>query len=208
MKVDRRAIVDAALDLLNEVGLDALSTRLLAERLQVRQPALYWHFRNRQALLDAMNREMLARGHTCRMPAPGQDWRSFLLENTRSFRRALVAYRDGGRVHAGTEVDPDDLGRFEAQLRYFMEAGMSAAFAMELLASLGRYALGCVMDEQADVSHGRERGVTPQEAADYPLLHEAMSRLRDGGHEAQFESGLALLIAGAEAKFAVQGQGR
>lgn len=208
MKVDRKAIVDAALDLLNEVGLDAFSTRLLAERLQVRQPALYWHFRNRRALLDAMNREMLARAHTCRMPAPRQDWRSFLVENTRSFRRALIAYRDGGRVHAGTGVDRDDLDRFEAQLRYFMEAGMSAAFAMELLASLGRYALGCVLDEQADGPDGQERGVPPSQAADYPLLHEALSHLRDGGHEAQFESGLALLIAGAEAKFAAKGQAR
>ncbi len=51
MKVDRTRIVEEALKLLNEVGVDALSTRLLAERLQVRQPALYWHFKNKQGLL-------------------------------------------------------------------------------------------------------------------------------------------------------------
>ena len=41
MKVDRRRIIDTALELLNEVGVDALSTRLIAQRLNVQQPALY-----------------------------------------------------------------------------------------------------------------------------------------------------------------------
>ncbi|HEY8310696.1 MAG TPA: TetR family transcriptional regulator, partial [Gemmatimonadaceae bacterium] len=36
-------IVRSALDLLNEVGLDAFTTRRLAERLGVKQPAIYWH---------------------------------------------------------------------------------------------------------------------------------------------------------------------
>ena len=63
MKLDKAQIVDEALGLLNEVGIDALSTRLLAQRLKVQQPALYWHFRNKRALLDAMNEEILRRGH-------------------------------------------------------------------------------------------------------------------------------------------------
>ena len=60
MRLDRERIVDAAMALLDEVGLDAFSTRALAARLGVRQPALYWHFRNRRALLEAMNARMIA----------------------------------------------------------------------------------------------------------------------------------------------------
>ena len=59
MKLDRDVILQAALSLLDEVGMDKLSTRLLAERLGVQQPALYWHFKNKRALLDAMNGEIL-----------------------------------------------------------------------------------------------------------------------------------------------------
>jgi TetR/AcrR family tetracycline transcriptional repressor len=58
MKVDRQGILDTALELLNEVGIDALSTRAIAQRLGVQQPALYWHFKNKRALLDAMNGEI------------------------------------------------------------------------------------------------------------------------------------------------------
>ena len=53
MKIDRARIVDEALQLLNEIGMDEFTTRELARRLGVRQPALYWHFASKRALLDA-----------------------------------------------------------------------------------------------------------------------------------------------------------
>ena len=54
MPIDRDRIVEEALQLLNEVGIDKLSTRKLAERLGVQQPALYWHFKNRDDLVRAL----------------------------------------------------------------------------------------------------------------------------------------------------------
>lgn len=53
-KLNREAVIAAALDLLDEVGLDAISTRQLAKRLGVEQPSLYWHFRKKEDLLAAM----------------------------------------------------------------------------------------------------------------------------------------------------------
>ncbi len=142
MKVDRQRIVAAALDLLNEVGVDGLTTRALARRLGVQQPALYWHFRSKRALLEALNLEILARGHDVRHPHPDQDWRDFLRSNAHSFRRALLAYRDGARVHAGTEADPGALPQIEDQLAFLAAAGFAPALAMEVLAAIGRYTLG------------------------------------------------------------------
>ncbi|WP_253822636.1 TetR family transcriptional regulator, partial [Salmonella enterica] len=59
-KLQPNTVIRAALDLLNEVGVDGLTTRKLAERLGVQQPALYWHFRNKRALLDALAEATLA----------------------------------------------------------------------------------------------------------------------------------------------------
>ena len=50
----KAAIVQAALDLLDEAGMDGLTVRALASRLGVQAPALYWHVRSKQALLDEM----------------------------------------------------------------------------------------------------------------------------------------------------------
>jgi len=50
----RTRIVDAALALLDAEGLDALSTRRLAQDLGIRGPTLYHYFANKRALLDAL----------------------------------------------------------------------------------------------------------------------------------------------------------
>nr|UYM36071.1 TetR [Cloning vector pSW213-T7] len=90
-KLQPNTVIRAALDLLNEVGVDGLTTRKLAERLGVQQPALYWHFRNKRALLDALAEAMLAENHTHSVPRADDDWRSFLIGNARSFRQAPFA---------------------------------------------------------------------------------------------------------------------
>lgn len=41
-KLQREAVIRTALELLNDVGMEGLTTRRLAERLGVQQPALYW----------------------------------------------------------------------------------------------------------------------------------------------------------------------
>jgi len=50
--LERDLVVNTALKLLDEVGLDGLTLRKLAAELGVQAPALYWHFKNKQALLD------------------------------------------------------------------------------------------------------------------------------------------------------------
>ncbi len=202
MKVDRRRILDTALELLNAVGVDALSTRAIAQRLGVRQPALYWHFKSKRALLDAMNVEILARGHARSQPMPGEDWKIFLRENGRSFRQALLAYRDGARVHAGTEADPQNLEHVEAQVAFLVAAGFPVGQAMEVLVAVSRYVVGCVLEEQAepfDPAAEADAETLDEAAQAYPLLAQAIAVYRESGYQLMFERGLDLFIDGAAA---------
>ena len=116
-KLQREAVIRTALELLNDVGMEGLTTRRLAERLGVQQPALYWHFKNKRALLDALAEAMLTINHTHSTPRDDDDWRSFLKGNACSFRRALLAYRDGARIHAGTRPAAPQMEKADAQLR-------------------------------------------------------------------------------------------
>ena len=201
MKLDNEVILEAALALLDEVGMDKLSTRLLAERLGVQQPALYWHFKNKRALLDAMNGEILRRAHERRLPLPDESWETFLRENARSFRRALLARRDGARLHAGTEPDPGDLEMVEAQLAAVVSRGMPATQAMTLLIALGRYTVGCVLEEQAAPPDAAIRQQTlDAAAASRPLLAAAFASYREAGPDAMFEIGVDLMLEGAKAR--------
>ncbi len=149
---------------MNEVGVDGLTTRKLAERLGVQQPALYWHFRNKRALLDALAEAMLAENHTHSVPRADDDWRSFLIGNARSFRQALLAYRDGARIHAGTRPGAPQMETADAQLRFLCEAGFSAGDAVNALMTISYFTVGAVLEEQAGDSDAGERGGTVEQA--------------------------------------------
>ena len=74
--LDRARVADTALKLLNEVGLDGLTLRAIAKELDVKAPALYWHFKDKQALLDEMATEMFRRmiaGAASTPPTPGRN---------------------------------------------------------------------------------------------------------------------------------------
>jgi len=208
MAMDRERIVDEALALLNEVGIDKLSTRKLAERLGVQQPALYWHFKNKSALLDAVNSAMLARYHTNR-PQPGQDWVEFTYANARSIRSTLLAVRDGARLTAGTRPSTAEFADTEAVLQLYVDAGFSASEAFGIAISITRYVVGYVLEEQGERerdlldSDADTQGDPMAEVAPYPLLSEALRSLVNLGTintEQVFESGLTDMVEGMQVR--------
>ncbi|WP_066950116.1 TetR/AcrR family transcriptional regulator C-terminal domain-containing protein [Microtetraspora fusca] len=188
-RLDRATIVSTALDLIDESGLDAFTTRRLADRLQVQQPALYWHFPGKTALLEALADELLVRGHTASLPEPGDTWRSFLDRNARSFRAALSAVRDGARIHAGTR--PRGAGRdtAERQVAFLVSEGFDARDAVYALIAISRYTVGVVLEEQA-----------ADESAELDPAPGPLSGLLDAvaaaGPDAEFDFGLAALLDG------------
>lgn len=208
MAIDRDRIVDEALALLNEVGMDKLTTRKLAERLGVQQPALYWHFRNKSALLDAVNSAMLARYHTHRLPAPGQDWIDFTLATARSMRRTLLSVRDGARIAAGTRPSSADFADAERQLQLYVDAGFSAEEALQISISVARYVVGYVLEEQGERARMEEEveshGDIDAELAAFPILREAFRSLEKAGtiNTGQaFERGLWYMVEGMKQRF-------
>ncbi|WP_316311217.1 TetR family transcriptional regulator, partial [Clavibacter michiganensis] len=100
--LDRRRVADTALKLLNEVGLDGLTLRAIAKELDVKAPALYWHFKDKQALLDEMATEMYRRMVAGTPLDPGDTWQERLLKSNRGLRAALLGYRDGAKVFSGS----------------------------------------------------------------------------------------------------------
>ena len=203
MAIEREKILEAALALLNEVGLDQFSTRRLAERLGVQQPALYWHFRNKSELLDALNGLMLARYHANRLPSPGDRWDDFTFAYARSFRRALLTVRNGARLNAGTRPTTREFADAEQQLCLYVDAGFTAEEALAVAIAVSRYVVGFVLEEQDEREAGEQEwgGADPmEEVARFPVLSEALKPLLAAGTintEAVFEAGLGYFVAGA-----------
>lgn len=192
MKLDKDRLLAEALALCNEAGLEGLTTRALALRLGVKQPALYWHFRDRRALLDAMNAAIMAPFLEAPAPPPGTPWQEQLMALGQGMRQALLSCREGARIHAGTRADRSLL---DQQITLLTAAGLPVEVAIRLLVAIGRLVVGWVLEEQAEGS------IPPEAAAGSPAA-AALTVMAEIGEAGAFTSGLRFLIAGAEAELA------
>jgi TetR/AcrR family tetracycline transcriptional repressor len=210
--MDRDAIVNAALDLLDETGLDGLTVRRLAERLNVKNPALYWHFPSKRALLDEMAQMLQAR-QDLGPPRAGESWRQWLTRQGRERRQVLLSRRDAARLVAGTRAGPALVEKFEAALTALVRAGFTPGQALHAVATITRYVNGFVLDEQAMAEHAAGRGQSADRAG--PAAHGAPHRPpagpvpstptlaaaieEAGDSDTAFEEGLRILVAGIAA---------
>jgi TetR/AcrR family transcriptional regulator, tetracycline repressor protein len=207
--LDRRRVAGTALRLLNEVGLDGLTLRAIANELDVKAPALYWHFKDKQALLDEMATEMYRRMTAGVALDAADTWQERLLKTGRGLRAALLGYRDGARVYSGSRFTGTDHAReLEANLRLLTEAGFTLAQAVDAGRTTTMYTLGFVTEEQGvrPLPGERREGYDLAERArllsGFPLAAEAGKLLFDD-YDRQFEEGLALVIAGIEARYGI-----
>ncbi|POX59378.1 TetR family transcriptional regulator [Streptomyces sp. Ru62] len=207
--LDRARVADTALRLLNEVGLDGLTLRAIARELDVKAPALYWHFKDKQALLDEMATEMYRRMVAGAVLDPADTWRERLLKTQRGLRAALLGYRDGAKVFSGSRFTGTEHAReLEANLRVLTDAGLSLAQAVGAGRAVHAYTLGFVTEEQGvrPLPGERREGYDIEERArrmaGFPLAAEAGKLLFDD-YDRQFEEGLALVVAGIGARYGI-----
>jgi TetR/AcrR family transcriptional regulator, tetracycline repressor protein len=147
----KAAIVAAALDALDETGLDGLTVRVVAARLGVQPPALYWHFASKQDLIDEMAtqiwRQVTAELKT--LPV-GTGWDEAMTAFARITRQALLSRRDGAKMVSGTYLtDASLLGEQEAGLESMLAQGFTVATATEAYQLLYSFIIGFCIEEQA-----------------------------------------------------------
>ena len=93
--VNRAGLAEAALELVQKEGLDALTMRTLAERTGVKAASLYWHVRDRDELLELVADALLAQVPA---PSPSSDRRQQSLSLCMAAGATVAAQRDGDRI--------------------------------------------------------------------------------------------------------------
>jgi TetR/AcrR family tetracycline transcriptional repressor len=140
-------VLDGAMVVLEEEGLDGLTMRRVATHLGVQAGALYWHFANKSALLDAMADRVVAGVGD---PLPPGPWDEALVAFAQRLRAALLSHRDGARVMAGTYVTgPNTLMTGRTSVELLLGAGFPAPRAASATIALGHYVIGHTIEEQA-----------------------------------------------------------
>jgi len=190
----RRLTIDvityAAVGLLDEVGLDDLSTRRLAARLDVQSPTLYWHVKNKAALLDLVAEAICADAFDIDATAP---WRDQLTSGLRQFRALLTAHRDAAALLRARPPGPARLAHIETTVGILLEAGFSPDDAAAISRLLAAHVLDSVPARQPG-----DPGPVIARMADYPNLARvgpAFGRLSDSD---LFELGVEVILDGLE----------
>src|SRR5574343_174440 len=129
-QLDPERWVDEAIDVLAKEGVTGLRVEVLAKRCGVTKGSFYWHFKDRQALLDAVllrwqeGRIRDIEKTTSVSPGKERDQLHFAIE-------VYGAVRDRARhdAHAARIVEAVDLYRLDCTRKLFVAAGMSDAEA-------------------------------------------------------------------------------
>lgn len=200
-RIQRDQVIQAALDLLDQDGLEGLTLRKLAQALHIQAPSLYWHFDSKQALIDGMADALLQ--DVAIDLADGQPWERCIGQIAGELRQALLARRDGARVFAGTYVVTDNVLRTsEALISAFIDAGADTQLASTCSFSVTYYVLGFVMEEQA-LGPGSSLDLVSRKQAfvelarqKYPNNWRASDAIFSADFSERFRVGLDLMIDG------------
>ena len=208
--LDQPQVVRAALALLDEVGLDALTMRRLAERLGVKAASLYRHVKNKDELLVLLGDEISGEIPFARSTG---SWREQLTEMARNVRRGLLAHRDAARLLAVTPpFGPRRLRHIEAVLRSLRAAGLSPRDAVRTAYHFNNFVTEFAADEARFAAFAAAPGSSRKKtfaqarkvfkslpAADYPTLVELADELSADDADGLFQFGLDILLRGLEA---------
>ncbi len=206
MKLDAEAIGAAALELLDDAGLDGLTMRKVATALNVQAPALYWHVQNKQELLDMMARAVFVDAVSgVEAPRRGVSWADWVAELAGRLRTAMLRHRDGGRLLAGTNVSDDSMWRTtELTLRTLEDAGFTVVDAGRVFPIVLHYTIGFVIEEQArtGVDYADNPYTQIEQVVDaerYPRTAQMVIGQATAEPDAEFGHGLRVILAGVRA---------
>jgi TetR/AcrR family transcriptional regulator, tetracycline repressor protein len=200
-------IVEAGLDVLDEAGIDRLTVRAVAERLGVQAPALYWHVRGKQELLDEMATEIWRQvaAELAALPE-ATPWPDGMRAFAASTRRILLSHRDGAKVFSGTYLtDPELLRAQESPLAWMLAQGFSLRDVMRAYSLLYSFVVGFCIEEQSvrqaqqagDDRYSLDRRAERLAGADTPLVLQAGPEIF-GDPDARFADLVGVLIDAAD----------
>ena len=209
--LDSDRIVEAALGLLDEIGLTGLSMRRLADRLGIQAATLYWYIRDKHELLSLLAEAICAE---IQPPDPHAPWRARVETLMWEYRRVLLLHRDAAHVLAATlPAGSHRLRLVELTLGAMLAAGFEGWIASRAGRLLVDYATGFVQEEYVTAARPspttadqgpranntvRLPTIAEVSAQSYPNITALGPYLVDRDGDARFRFGLGVILDGLE----------
>jgi AcrR family transcriptional regulator len=199
-------VLQAAMTLADQGGLESLSMRKLGQELGVEAMALYYHFANKDQVLDGMVDLVFKEVD---LPDTGSDWRAAMRRRALSLRDVITRHRWAiGLMESRTHPGPATLGHHDAVIGRLLAGGFDMAMAAHAYSLLDSYIFGFALtkmnlpfDDASDIVEMSQSMLEPFPVDQYSNLvafitEHAMKPGYDYADE--FEYGLDLILDGLE----------
>ncbi len=202
----REKIVEKAIELLDAEGVEGISMRHLGEALGVEAMALYHHFPNKDAILDAVVTRIIEEtapepiGDLGSALAEG-DWKSVMLSGPAGAGRVLEAHPKAGWLFLGRQYSTaQSLGMLEAPLQILHSVGFRGQELVDAAHAVFAYVAGwyVLTSGQGGSWSGPEEDAIAAAPEAAPLAASLAGELRDWSRG--MEDGLMALLDGLEAR--------
>lgn len=198
MGTTRGEVVSAALQILDERGLDGLTMRAVAERLGVQHNTVRWHAASKGRLLELASDELLA--HCTDGPLP-EAWDERIWTLSHRLRAALLSRRDGARmITVACGPDPHSLRYAEAVVSTLLEAGFDGRTASWAHWAIFYLTLGIAQEEQVAKDSATVIAAEQVPAGMYPALAATLSHIGPGDFDERFDFALRLIVDSLRAR--------
>ena len=205
-RLSRERVVRAAIEHADAYGLEALTMRTLAEKLEVAPMALYRHVADKDDLIDAMVDAIFTE---IGVPSGGGDWKTAMRRRAISVREALSRHRWAiGLMETRRSPGPANLRHHDAVMGRLRAAGFSLAMTAHAHSLLNSYIYGFALtamnlpfETTAEVAEVAQQLLQRVPVNEYPNLVEFITEhaMKPGyDHEGQFEYGLDVILDGLE----------
>lgn len=197
-------IVEAAIELIGEHGLEKFSMPKLASMLAVRTSSLYRYFADRESLLAAVARAVITVDEAPDMPSPGAHWTDFLIDQSIALRRRILRYPNCAPLIIQFAPEDGVFDQYELLCQYLAAAGVPAAFHVRVVDAITALTIGsAVLDESAADYAPPGTGPTP-DAARYPAMTLALKAIGETSADDLFAGFLRTHLQGILTEIAVE----
>ena len=202
--LSRERVLDAAIKLADQGGLESLSMRKLGQELGVEAMAVYYHFANKDEVIDGIVDIVFSQ---IDLPASGADWKSAMRQRAVSLRDVLLRHRWAiGLMESRRKPGPANLRHHDVVIGSLRSAGLDMPTIAHAYSLVDSYIYGFALfamnlpfdpsEEVAELGQGVLRAF-PVNA--YPNLVAYISAMRPGyNYGDEFEYGLDLILDGLD----------
>ncbi|MDR1537517.1 MAG: TetR family transcriptional regulator [Clostridiales bacterium] len=194
MSVTKEMIVEVSINILNSDGEESLSMRTIAQGLNIKAAALYWHFKGKLELYGAIAEHLCSQ---ITMPDESFDPQEYLLTVQREYRMALLSVRDSVVIFENSIPNtPVRIGIIRRIADKLLQMGVVKENIMTISNMLNNYVLSFTADEMRFKNSPPELKKTFTEMLD---PEDKFIFINDRDFDEQFEYGLQVLFMGLKA---------